>query len=175
MVDCPQKLPLYFLILLALLMPFVESAADRGTAHAAPAHAGPSAPQTQGVTEDYSEAMLWYNWRAEQGHVDAQFYLGLMHALGKGVPRDYEKAAMWYRKAADQGYADARFELGRLYAVGDGVPQDLIQAYIWTGLAADQGHGKAVEILEILALQMSPAQLAEAQQSLRKMLPKKQQ
>ena len=170
----PQKLPLSFLILLILLLPSARAAADRGTAHAAPAPAGPSAPQAQGGAEEY-EAMLWYQWRAEQGHADAQFYLGLMHALGKGVPRDYEKAAMWYRKAAKQGYADARFELGRLYAVGDGVPQDLVQAYIWTSLAADQGHSKAMEIRELIALQLSPAQMEEALKALRKLLPERQE
>jgi TPR repeat protein len=170
-----HRLPLFLLALLLLLPPVRAAAADRQAGHGAPDPAGPSASEARDETAELTEALRWYTWQAEQGNADAQFYLGLMHALGKGMPRDYEKAAEWYRKAAEQCNADARFELGRLYAVGDGVPQDLVQAYIWTSLAADQGHSKAMEIRELIALQLSPAQMEEALKSLRKLLPKRQE
>lgn len=128
----------------------------------------------QHVTDDYSEAIIWYRQRAEQGQADGQYYLGLMYALGKGLPRDYQKAAMWFRKAAEQGYADAQFDLGRLYAVGDGVEQDIVEAYILISLAASQGHKKAIKTRDLLAMQMSPQEMAEAQKLLMRLQQKSQ-
>jgi len=40
---------------------------------------------------------------AAQGHADAQFNLGFMHAKGRGVPPDYGLALKWYRLAAARG------------------------------------------------------------------------
>jgi len=128
----------------------------------------------QNLSNDYSEAIIWYRQLAEQGQADGQYYLGLMYALGKGLPRDYGKAAMWFRKAAEQGYADAQFDLGRLYAVGDGVEQDLVQAYILITLAAAQGHQKALKTKDFMAIQLSPQEMQQAQELLRRLLEKGQ-
>ena len=166
-----------------LLLPFSSPAAEgfpagspqqitwAGQQSASPKH---DLLLAQHVTDDYSEAIIWYRQRAEQGQADAQYYLGLMYALGKGLPRDYRKAAMWFRKAAEQGYADAQFDLGRLYAVGDGVDQDLVQAYILITLAAAQGHQKALKTKDFMAVQLSPQEMQQAQELLRRLLEKGQ-
>ena len=39
----------------------------------------------EGVTQDYKEAVKWYQLSAEQGHPEAQYKLGVMHENGKGV------------------------------------------------------------------------------------------
>jgi Sel1 repeat len=59
---------------------------------------------------------------ADQGALDAQFYLGFMKEYGQGVPRNSVEAFKWYRKAADQHRAVAPFNLGIMYANGEGVP-----------------------------------------------------
>lgn len=61
-----------------------------------------------GIQRDESQAAVWYRRAAEQGHVEAQFTLGLFHEDGRGVPRDAQMALSWYRKAADQGHLIAK-------------------------------------------------------------------
>ena len=51
-----------------------------------------------------------------------------------------------------------------MYAQAQGVPQDLIRAYMWFHLAAANGDEGSAERCEILAIKMTPAQIAEAQE-----------
>ena len=53
--------------------------------------------------EDDAEAVRWYRLAADQGHADAQVFLGLKYANGEGVVEDDAEAVRWYRLAADQG------------------------------------------------------------------------
>lgn len=178
-----KKIPAFFPALILLLMPFICPAAG-GFCSASLQQASQADGQTasaphplllaQHVSDEFSEAIIWYRQRAYQGHADAQYYLGLLYALGRGLPQDYEKAAIWYRKSAEQGYPDAQFDLGRLYAVGDGVEQDLVQAYILITLASGQGHKKAIKTKDFVAMQLSPQEMAEAQELLGSLQQKNQ-
>ncbi len=51
---------------------------------------------------------------AEQGHIEAQYMLGLLYLLGKGVPESRYEATKWLRKAAEQGHSDARDLLAKI-------------------------------------------------------------
>src|SRR6266513_2397672 len=55
----------------------------------------------------YGVALREFQPLAEEGVVEAKFYLGVMHKDGKGVPRDLVKAYMWFNLSAAQGYEDA--------------------------------------------------------------------
>ncbi len=48
-----------------------------------------------------ADAARWLRKAAEQGVIDAQNALGLMHAAGRGVPRDDAEAQKWFIKAED--------------------------------------------------------------------------
>ena len=48
-----------------------------------------------GVSQDYVEAVKWYQFSADQGYAKAQYNLGLMHANGRGVPPDFVIAHQW--------------------------------------------------------------------------------
>ena len=61
-----------------------------------------------------AEAARWLRLAAEQGHADAQNYLGDRYWTGEGVPQDYAEAVHWYRLAAYQGVAEAQYFLGVL-------------------------------------------------------------
>ena len=100
---------------------------------------------------------------AETGDASAQFNLGVMYDNGLGVAQDYAAAASWYRKAADQGNASAQLNLGLLYAKGQGVAQDYVQAHKWFNLSATSGGADAVKNRDLVASEMTPAQIAEAQ------------
>lgn len=70
------------------------------------------------------------------------------------------------RRAA-RGDADAQFDLGLMYATGEGVDLDYVTAHQWFNLAAMGGNREARVMRADLALDMSPAQVAEAQRRAR--------
>lgn len=80
---------------------------------------------------------------AEEGHPDAQGFLGYMYDHGLGVAADIGKAVHWYRLAAEQGNAGAQTNLCASYANGYGVALDLKKAAHWCRLAAQQGYDGA--------------------------------
>ena len=89
----------------------------------------------------------------------ADFEAG-MDAADRG---DYETALRKWRPLAEQGDSYAQHNLGVLYANGQGVLQDFVQAHMWYNLAAANGDTFGGELRDALALQMTPAQIAEAQ------------
>ncbi len=126
----------------------------------------------RGVPQDDAEAVRWYQLAAEQGDAGAQYNLGVMYDLGRGVPQDDAEALRWYRRAAEQGDADAQHNLGLMYAKGRGVPRDYVQAYMWVNLAVAQGREDARMARDILAEQMTLAQMDEARRLAREWKPK---
>ncbi len=139
---------------------------------AAPAWAGFDEGVAAYERGDYATALREFRVLAAQGHADAQFNLGVMYGKGVGVPQDYAEAVKWTRKAAEQGDAGAQYNLGFMYGKGDGVPQDYAQAHMWFNLAGSQGDKQAIEIRDIVAKLMTPAQIAEAQKLAREWKPK---
>ena len=55
------------------------------------------------VSQNKTEAMVWYRLAAAKGSVDAQLALGWMYYIGEGSRRDLSEAASWYQIAANQG------------------------------------------------------------------------
>jgi TPR repeat protein len=121
---------------------------------------------------DYATALGLMRSLAEEGNVAAQFNLGIMYQLSHGVPQDNEAAVSWYRKAADQGLAEAQYNLGAMYANGEGVPQDYAAAQMWFNLAAASRNRNAMKARDMVAAQLTPAQIAEAQKLAREWKPK---
>jgi TPR repeat protein len=66
--------------------------------------------------------------------------------------------------------AESMFELGILYATGREVEADLIAAHKWFNLAALRGNGEAAAHRQEVALEMSTAEVAEAQRAAREWL-----
>lgn len=56
-----------------------------------------------GVTQDYAEAVRWYELAAEQSTATAQLSLGSMYRFGMGVIQDNVYAHMWWNIAASRG------------------------------------------------------------------------
>ena len=118
----------------------------------------------QRVPQDYAEALKWYRLAAEQGLAKAQANVGTMYFDGVGVPLDYPEALKWGRLAAAQGYATAQANLGVMYVTGRGVSEDYVLAYMWFDLAANQGFGPSVNYKATLAKEMTPDQIAKAEE-----------
>jgi TPR repeat protein len=136
------------------------------------------------VPRDYASAVMWYRQAAERGHPFAQYELGALHYRGVGVEKDDARAAVWYLRSARQGYLAAQFDLAMMYWVGEGVPKNDIEAYRWFSLVATgegDGHNQsalatikadAASLRDLVAEDMTAADLATAKGLVRKWMPK---
>lgn len=120
----------------------------------------------------------FYRSSAEAGDAFAQWSLGVLYAAGDtpGMLQNYAEAVKWYRKSAEQGYAPAQLNLGFMYDNGRGVPQDRVQAHMHYNLAAANAddkelRDKAAKNRDLIAAEMTPAQIAEAQKFAREWKP----
>ncbi len=90
-----------------------------------------------------------------------------MNGFDEGVAAydrgDYATALKEYRPLAEQGHAAAQYNLGLMYANGKGVPQDFIQAHMWLNLAAAQSVELGRKNRDIIAKDMTPADISKAQ------------
>ncbi|MGW8183410.1 MAG: tetratricopeptide repeat protein [Burkholderiales bacterium] len=115
-----------------------------------------------GVEKDLRKAHRYWSFAAAQNDPGAQFNLGLSYSLGQGVAQDFERAAGWYRKAAIRGHVQAQHNLGMLYHRGRGVDRDPLRAYFWVKVAALQGDAIARNNVTMLAAELTPEQIREA-------------
>ena len=121
---------------------------------------------------DFAIALKELKPLAEQGDVNAQFYVALMYDDGRGVSEDPKEAVRWYQLAAEQGYAYAQHNLGLMYSMGKGVIQDFVYAHMWSNIAASNGSGGAKENRELYEEKMSSSQIEEAQRLARECVKK---
>ena len=96
-----------------------------------------------GIKKNIKKFVLWTQRAAEQGHVGAQYNIGVLYFLGDGVSKDVREALKWFRKAAEQGLAEAQDRIGYSYYRGEGITQNFREAMRWSRKAAEQGHAKA--------------------------------
>ena len=85
---------------------------------------------------------------------------------------DYSLALDEFTPLAEQGDASAQYTLGLMYYNGDGVLQDYVYAQMWWNIAASSGNKKASENRDLVAKEMIPPQLAEAQRLARECVAK---
>lgn len=69
------------------------------------------------TNRDYEQLKQWLHVKAEEGIVQAKFYLGELYFQLS----DYEQALYWYRLAGNQRYGPAMCRLGQMYENGTGV------------------------------------------------------
>jgi len=121
--------------------------------------------QGRGTPQDRRYAIYWYTKAAEQGHVQAQYFLGKLYNFGDGeeVRQDFKLAVYWLTKAAEQGHIQAQYLLGHMYEYDDEPPQDYKQAFFWYTKAAEQNHHFAKEDRDKMLEKMSQSQIEEVQ------------
>ena len=135
---------------------------------------GVSCSTGNGHAQDLPQAAQWYRMAADQNHALAQFNLGLMFAGGQGVPTDYTAALHWINLAATSGDPGAQFFLGnRCHRASfdrkAANPAQLrAESYRWFSLAAAQGYKDSAAHCERLTINMSRAEVAEANERVAK-------
>jgi len=123
--------------------------------------------------KNYETAFAEFSVLAEEGHVEAQYYLAVMYQYGKGVVRDYVAAVKWYTLAAEQGIAVPQYNLSVMYYLGDGVAQNHVTALMWANVSAENGYERALELVDFIAEKMSQADIARAEEMARECMESK--
>jgi TPR repeat protein len=99
----------------------------------------------------YTEAFDAFYKAAQQGHADAQNFLGTIYFDGiANNMQSYPQAMFWYKKAAEQGNMYAQGNLGNMYFEGLGTKQDYVQAFHWCQKAAEQGYASSQNKLGLM-------------------------
>ncbi len=120
--------------------------------------------------DDYGRQTL--TAKAEAGDSDAQYRLGESYCCGpQGYYYDTMKALHWWCKAALQGHAGAAFNVGNLYEnsyklVDVPLKKNDAKAWMWYNVAANAGYDEAESYRDNLDNQMTPANLAKAEELL---------
>lgn len=91
----------------------------------------------------FKEAFTGFTNAAQDGHVMAQYYLGVMYATGRTLERDDESAYKWFMAAALQGHAISQGNIGTMKLNGRGTAEDLKGSYYWFILSEDGGFEKS--------------------------------
>ena len=99
-------------------------------------------------------------------------YPSTRECRGQGVEQDFKEAFKWYRKAAEQGYSDAQYNLGVTYYLGYGVLKNEVTATTWWAIAAINGHQDAKGNMGAITKEMTPEQIAKAQELSKEMVKK---
>ena len=75
---------------------------------------------------------------------------------------DYLPAMKLLRPLAQAGNARAQSVMGAMYRKGEGVARSSAKAFMWFSLAAKRGDARAKAILQEMAKDMTPAEMAHA-------------
>lgn len=129
--------------------------------------------------KDFGTAAKFLGPAAESGDEVAQFTMAVLYLDGLGTRENLVEGVRMARRAAEQGHRGAQYILGSLYVAGKGVPQNYVLAHQWLNLAAAQSgdnaeRAAAVRRRDVIASQMTPSQLQEAQRRAVEWRPKKE-
>jgi len=116
------------------------------------------------VPQSWTEARMWFEKAAQQGHVGAQFNLGHIYRSGNDVPRDGKQAVVWYERAAAQGNGQAMLSLALVYDAGESVAVDKAKAIYWYEQAGQSGIAQACGNLAVMYLTGTDVQQAPSRE-----------
>jgi hypothetical protein len=116
--------------------------------------------------EDLKETVKSLRFKAEDGHAESMFLLGVAYAQGRGVEQNETAAARWFHQASRKGHVRAKTSMGYLYATGRGVRHDVTLGYVFLAQAVRQGDSLAGDLLTRVRKTMSPIQLRDAERRL---------
>jgi TPR repeat protein len=118
-----------------------------------------------GVDIDENRARELYLLAANHGSAKAQYIVATMYRFAQyGVEKDLGKALEYYTQSANQGLAKAQLALGKLLIEEPQIEKNDMLALQWLSLAHANGDKKAEDYIKKLLEQMSPEDLAQAEQ-----------
>ena len=118
------------------------------------------------LLKDVKGAVYWFSLAAEKGHLDAQKKLGSMYYEGREVPHNYNEAIKWYTMAAYQSDINAQRKLGLCYIEADA---DYVKAYAWLTMAAEQGSNMSRKKRDQISKEMTSEQIVSANELIKEL------
>lgn len=82
--------------------------------------------------------------------------------------KNYGQALRCWEETARHGNSAAQFNIARMYALGEGVPYNKMEAYKWMTIASRAGRPEATKALTSLKKHMSPEEIYDGEQRVRK-------
>ena len=128
--------------------------------------------EKEDMVRDYKLALRWYNVAAHRCSTKAMVNIGAMYAQGMGVFQNKKKALRWNRRAAEFGDRYAQYKVGLRYWDQEVIPQDLEHAYMWLSLAGQQDEAQGYALRDVLAKNMTPAQISTSEKLTKEWEPK---
>jgi len=120
----------------------------------------------RGTARSVPESIRWLRQAAVKGHTLARVYMAALLLRGEIQALNIQQVAemaRWINDEALRGDKQAQFYMGLMTARGVGVQPNAADAYFWFELAAKQDVAPAVRGRELLAEQLTTAQVKEAQ------------
>jgi TPR repeat protein len=115
-------------------------------------------------TENSRKSLDYYKQAADKGHARAMCSLASIYE----AKEDLHESTRWMIKAAEAGDSASWFYVGHRYQNGKGVPVNFVKAYAWFSISSSEEKegpdGIARGRIKLLAAQMPPEKIAEAQQ-----------
>jgi len=88
---------------------------------------------------DVDQAHKLLDKKAENGDMQAQYYLGKLYSLGNGSHINYKKSELWFSKAAKNNHVASQDSLARLYLTKNTSIYDEKKGLFWMNTAAANG------------------------------------
>ncbi len=123
-----------------------------------------------GVKADIVTATEWARKAAEHNDRETVVQLANLYRVGLRPKNKIGEAVKMFERAAALGDRSALYDLGTIYKNGEGVRHNNVQAYKWYYLAASQNDQTSVFLRDLLAKDMSPTQITEAERMAREWL-----
>jgi TPR repeat protein len=104
---------------------------------------------------DDLEAQVFFSQHlSAEGHVSAQYNMGVHLRQGDGGVKNVPAAVCWFNLAARQGDVDAQFTLAAMYFEGREVSQDINAAHTWSVIAASLKDADAKRLMMEIQMYM---------------------
>jgi len=115
-------------------------------------------------SKDSRKSFDYYKQAADKGHAKAMCSLALIYE----AKEDLHESTRWMIKAAEAGDSASWFYVGHRYQNGKGIPVNFVKACAWFSISSSNEKegpdGIARGRIKLLAAQMPPEKIAEAQQ-----------
>ena len=118
-----------------------------------------------------NDKILELSEKVKSGDPAAEFELANAFFEGRDMPKDEKQGAVLLERAARDGLPEAQFQMGERSYGNGGDPETYVAAYVWYALAHRGGSEQGQAKTQILAAEMTPAQLADAQKRLENWTP----
>lgn len=107
--------------------------------------------------EKYDDAILYYEYAAENGHAAAQMALSDCFYYGRGCDANESSALSWCEKSAEQGHLRAQQMCASMYENGTGCEADTEKALYWYKQCLQGTDGPEAEPLRRAISRLTPA------------------